>query len=74
MIGLDPSHSRLIGDAACEHLGENARRMARLDDVVQPEKPTDDRSPKRIDCYQVMERSASGAAFKLDPSRLSRRR
>jgi hypothetical protein len=28
------------------------------------------RSPKRIDCYQVAERSAAGAAFKLDPARL----
>jgi hypothetical protein len=28
------------------------------------------RSPKRIDCYQLTERSADGAAFKLDPARL----
>ena len=26
--------------------------------------------PKRIDCYQVVEHSTSGDAFKLDPARL----
>jgi hypothetical protein len=34
------------------------------------EKPADDRSPKRIDCYQATEHRADGGAFKLDPERL----
>jgi len=65
-----------------KHLGDNAVvvaeddtlcpewRMARIGDVALLEKPADDRLPKRIDCYQVAEHSASGAAFKLDPARL----
>jgi hypothetical protein len=44
--------------------------MARLSDVVLLQKPADDRSPKRIDCYQVAEHSDAGASFKLDPARL----
>ena len=28
------------------------------------------RSPKRIDCYQIVEHSASGTTFKFDPARL----
>jgi hypothetical protein len=34
------------------------------------EKPADDRLPKRIDAYEVVEHSASGATFRLDPQRL----
>jgi hypothetical protein len=45
-------------------------RMARIGDVALLEKPADDRLPKRIDCYEVVEHSASGAAFRLDPARL----
>jgi hypothetical protein len=45
-------------------------RMARIGDVALFEKPADNRSPKRIDCYQVTEHSANGAAFKLDPAQL----
>jgi hypothetical protein len=85
MPALDPSQSRLLGAltiTALEHLGESTLvvdednalspdwRMARLGDVALLEKPADSRSPKRIDCYQVRERSADGAAFKLDPARL----
>src|SRR5262249_32093609 len=81
---LDPSQSRLLGAltiTALEHLGENTLivdeddglcpnwRMVRLGDVTLLEKPADDRSPKRIDCYQVTEHSA-GSAFKLDPAQL----
>jgi hypothetical protein len=44
--------------------------MARLGDVALLERPADDRSLKRIDAYQIMEHSADGAAFKLDPARL----
>jgi hypothetical protein len=66
------------------HLGDNAIvvaednslysewRMARIGEVALLEKPTDDRLPKRIDCYQVTEYSANGAAFKLDPARARR--
>jgi hypothetical protein len=32
--------------------------MARLGDIALLEKPTGNRSPKRIDCYQVVERSS----------------
>jgi hypothetical protein len=45
-------------------------RMARIGDVALLEKPADDRLPKRIDCYELAEHSATGAAFKLDPARL----
>jgi hypothetical protein len=45
-------------------------RMARIGDVALLEKPADDRLPKRIDCYEVVEHSASGAAFRLDPAPL----
>jgi hypothetical protein len=67
---------------AIKHLGDSAVvvaedhtlcpewRMARIGDVVLLEKPADDRLPKRIDCYEVTEHSASGAAFKLDPAQL----
>jgi hypothetical protein len=44
--------------------------MARIGDVVLMEKPADDRSPKRIDCHELVEHSATGAAFRLDPARL----
>jgi hypothetical protein len=44
-------------------------RIARVGDIALVGKLADDRSPKRIDCYQVTEHSA-GAAFKLDPARL----
>jgi len=43
-------------------------RMVRIGDVVLLEKPADDKLPRRIDCYEVVEHS--GAAFKLDPARL----
>ena len=43
--------------------------MARIGDVVLLEKPADDK-PKRIDCYQIVDHSASSAAFKIDPARL----
>jgi hypothetical protein len=39
-------------------------------DVVLLEKPPDDKLPRRIDCYEVAEHGASGAAFQLDPARL----
>jgi hypothetical protein len=45
-------------------------RMARIGDVALLEKPADDRLPRRIDCYELAEYSASGAAFRLDPARL----
>jgi hypothetical protein len=45
-------------------------RMARLGDVVLLQKPADDRSPQRIDCYEVVEHSTRGTALKLDPGRL----
>jgi hypothetical protein len=82
---LDPSQRKLLGAltvTALKHLGESTLvvdednalspdwRMARIGDVVLMEKPADDRLPKRIDCYEVVEHSASGAAFKLDPARL----
>jgi len=35
--------------------------------VALLEKPADDRLLKRIDCYQIVEHSVSGAAFKVDP-------
>jgi hypothetical protein len=54
---------------ACEMLCPEWR-MARLGDVVLLQKPADDQSPQRIDCYEVVERSARGAALKLDPARL----
>ena len=41
-------------------------RMARIGDVALLEKPADSRSPKRIDCYRVVEHNANGTAFKLD--------
>jgi hypothetical protein len=44
--------------------------MARVGDVVLFQKPADDKLPKRIDVYEVVEHSASGAAFKLDPAQL----
>jgi hypothetical protein len=44
--------------------------MARFGDVVLFQKPADDKLPKRIDVYELAERSASGAALKLDPARL----
>jgi hypothetical protein len=44
--------------------------MVRIGEVVLLEKPPDDRLPRRIDCYEVVEHSADGAAFKLDPERL----
>lgn len=65
---------------ALKHLGENALvvdadnnvcpdwQMARLDNIVLFEKPADSQSPKRIDCYYVVERGAGGTAFKLDRS------
>jgi hypothetical protein len=82
---LDQSQSRLLGALtliALKHLGvdtlvvdeENSLcpdwRMARIGDVALLEKPADSRSPKRIDCYQVMERSVGATAFKFDPARL----
>ncbi len=85
MTELDPSQSRLLGAltlTVVKHLGESALvvdeddnlcsdwRMVRLDDVVLFEKPADKQSPKRIDCYHVVERSACGTAFRLDPARL----
>jgi hypothetical protein len=45
-------------------------RIVRLGDATLLEKPADDRSPKRIDCYQVTEHSADGSTFKVDPARL----
>ena len=66
-----------VGDNT--HLGESALvvdeenavlpdwRMARLCEVTLLEKPADDKLPKPIDCYQVIEHVASGAAFKLAP-------
>jgi len=80
----DPSE-HLLGAltlTAIKHLGDNALvigedntlcpewRMARIGDVALLEKPADDRLPKRIDCFQVVEHSASGDAFKLDLARL----
>jgi hypothetical protein len=85
MTELDPSQSRLLGAltlAALKHLGCDTLvvdadnnlcpnwRMVRIDDVALLEKPADNQSPKRIDCYQVAKRSSNGAAFKLDPARL----
>jgi hypothetical protein len=77
--------SKLLGAltvTALKHLGESTLvvgddnalcpdwRMARVGDVALLEKPADNRSPKRIDCYQVTERRADGAAFRLDLARL----
>jgi hypothetical protein len=45
-------------------------RMARIGDVALLQKPPDDKLPKRIDCYQITEHIADGAAFKLDPGPL----
>jgi hypothetical protein len=85
MTDLDPSQSKLLGAltlTALKHLGESTLvvdednallpdwRMARVGDIALLEKPADSRSPKSIDCYQITERSADGAAFKLDPARL----
>jgi len=79
---LDPSASKLLGVltlTVLKHLGDNAVvvaeddtlcpewRMARIGDVALLEKPADDKSPKRIDCYQIVECGAVGAAFRLDP-------
>jgi hypothetical protein len=80
----DPAECLLgaLTPTAVKHLGDSAVvvdendtlcpewRIARIGDVVLLEKPPDDRLPKRIDCYEVVEHSASGAAFKLDPGRL----
>jgi hypothetical protein len=41
--------------------------MAHIDDVVLLEKPADDRSPKRIDCYLIAEFAGGEKFFKLDP-------
>jgi hypothetical protein len=73
----DPSECLLgaLSLTVIKHLGDDAVvvdednalcpewRMARVGDVVLMEKPADDRSPKRIDCYEVVEHSADGAAF-----------
>jgi hypothetical protein len=82
---LHESQSRLLGAltlTSLKHLGESAIvvdgdnslcsdwRMARLAEVVLLEKPADNHSPKRIDCYLVTKHSIDGAAFKLDPARL----
>lgn len=84
-VELDPSQSKLLGAltlTAVEHLGEPTLvvdadgnlcpgwRMARVGDVALLEKPADNKSPKRIDCFWVTEHSASGAAFRLDPAQL----
>jgi hypothetical protein len=47
-------------------------RMARVGDFVLPEKPADRSSPKRIDCYHVVEEEDFGAGkrAKLDPARV----
>jgi len=80
----DPSECMLgaLSLTVIKHLGDSAVivaedntmcpewRMARIGDVALMEKPADDKSPKRIDCYEIVERSASGAAFKIDPARL----
>jgi hypothetical protein len=80
----DPSECLLgaLTLTAIKHLGDDAVvvaeddtlcpewRMARLADVVLLEKPPDEKLPKRIDVYEVTERSADGAAVKLDPARL----
>jgi hypothetical protein len=80
---LDPWQSQLIGAltlTAIKHLGTASSssprahacpewRMARIADVALLEKPADDLGPKPIDCYQVVEHSASGP-FKLDPTLL----
>jgi hypothetical protein len=85
MLELDPAQRKLLGAltvTAPKHLGESTLvvdednalrpdwRMARIGDVALLGKPADSRSPKRIDCYEVVERSAGGTAFKLDPARL----
>ncbi len=77
------AQNRLLGAltlTALKHLGGDTltfdahnnlcprRRVVRVGEIAFVEKPADDRSPKRIDVYQV--RSASGAVFKLDPARL----
>jgi hypothetical protein len=80
----DPSECLLgaLTLTVVKHLGDSAVvvddddslcpewRMARIGDVVLPEKPADDKLPRRIDCYEVVEHSASGAAFRLDPALL----
>jgi hypothetical protein len=43
-------------------LEQRQYRLARVGDVALLEKLADSRSPKRIDCYQVTEHSAGGAA------------
>jgi hypothetical protein len=77
--------SKLLGTltvTALKHLGESTLvvdednalapdwRMALIGDIALLGKPADSRSPKRIDCYQVTEHGADGAAFKLDPARV----
>jgi hypothetical protein len=82
MPELDPAHSKLLASltvTAIKHLGDSTVivaednnmcpewRMARIGDVALLEKPADGCGPKRIDCYQIVER---GTAFRLDPARL----
>jgi CBS domain-containing protein len=71
-IGAVPvgESDRLIGMVTDRDIALRYLRMARIGDVALLEKPADDRLPKRIDCYELVEHGASGAAFKLDPARL----
>jgi hypothetical protein len=48
-------------------------RMARVGDIALLEKPVDDQSPKRIDCYSIDVEDftgRNGKKFKLDPQRV----
>lgn len=62
------SEDTLVIDEDDTH--RTGRRMARVADIALIEKPADHRLLKRIECYQVVEHSAVGAAFRLDPARL----
>jgi hypothetical protein len=80
-----PSIGQGVAAGMAQHVrmngkGEPGARADALDQAVDGwraigddallEKPADDCGPKRIDCYQVVEHSATGAAFRLDPARL----
>ena len=84
MSDLYPSHCKLLGAltlTAVKHLGDDTIvidednnlypgwRMACVGMVALVEKRLTIDRPSGVDCYQIEERSASGA-FKLDPARL----
>jgi hypothetical protein len=63
-----------LGDASAL-VDEDIRmgwRMARVGDLALLEKPSDRQSPRRIDCYRVVEEEnfGDGKRAKLDPARV----